>query len=342
LRPGESGVAIVSLRAEPVASGTFAAPRTFQRRPVLQAEPHGVTGPGLQVDVGVCTYRREAVAETLQSLGRQALPAGVRMRVIVADNDAEPAAERRVRLAAEGAGLDLAYVHAPERNISIARNACLDAASGDWLAFLDDDETAAPRWLATLLAEAARGGWDAVLGPVKAVYEAGAPAWLAAGDFHSTAPVVVRGRILKGYAGNVLIRRAAVQRLGLRFDERLGRQGGEDDDFFYRLTDAGGTIGFAPDAVAFEPVPPARASLAWLLKRSFRTGQTHGARLESRTSGPARLAELGLAAAKGGACLAGAAVQAPFPAGSRRWLVRGALHAGAAARLAGLRELELY
>ena len=296
----------------------------------------------VKVDVGVCTYRREAVAETLASLGRQALPPDVALRVIVADNDATREAEGRIREAGRCAGLDLVYVHAPQRNISIARNACLDAADGDWLAFLDDDETAAPGWLGALLAEAERGGWDAVLGPVKAVYGPEAAPWLAAGDFHSTAPVTARGRILKGYAGNVLIRRAAIAARGLRFDERLGRQGGEDDDFFYRLTDAGGTIGFAPGAVAFEPVPASRASLRWLLKRSFRTGQTHGARLQGQKRGPARLAELGLAAAKGGVCLAGAVAQAPFPARSRRWLVRGALHAGAAARLAGLRELQLY
>src|SRR5207244_3041165 len=117
------------------------------------------------------------------------------------------------------------------------------------LAFIDDDETATPGWIAALLDEAEQG-WDAVLGPVKAVYGPDAPAWMAATDFHSTAPVRIGGDILKGYAGNVLLRRATVERLGLRFDLALGRQGGEDDDFFYRLTDAGGRIGYAPDALA--------------------------------------------------------------------------------------------
>jgi len=296
----------------------------------------------MRVDVGVCTFRRPAVVETLASLAGQALPAGYAVRVIVADNDEQPSAGPAVRAAAERLGLNLLYVHAPARNISVARNACLEAAGADWFAFIDDDETASPGWLAALLAEAARGGWDAVLGPVKAVYGPEAPRWLAAGDFHSTAPVRTGGAILKGYAGNVLIRRAAVTARALRFDEALGRQGGEDDDFFYRLTDAGGTIGYAPEALAFEPVPSYRASLPWLLKRSFRTGQTHGARLSQRHRGPGRLAHIGLAAAKGGACLAGAAATALSPARRSRWLVRGSLHAGAAARLAGMRELQLY
>lgn len=295
------------------------------------------------VDVCVCTYRRPAVAETLVSLARQALPPGVKMRIVVADNDEQPEARERVLGAAAAHGLDVAYVHAPARNISLARNACLDAAGAPFLAFIDDDETATEGWLAALLAEMQAGGWDAVLGPVKAVYPPEAPDWLAAGDFHSTGPAPVGGRILKGYAGNVMIRRETVQRLGLRFDLALGRQGGEDDDFFYRMTDAGGRIGFAPDALAYEPVPTQRASLKWLLKRSFRTGQTHGSRLRSRAGrGAARLVQTGVAAAKGGVCLAGAAASAFSPARRSRWLVRGALHAGVVARLAGWRELELY
>lgn len=295
-----------------------------------------------RIDVGVCTFRRPDLTKTLASLASQALPANCAMRVIVADNDAEAEAAARTAAAATELGLDLAYVHAPARNISIARNACLDAAQGEWLAFLDDDETASPGWLAALLTEAEAGGWDAVLGPVKAVYGAEAPPWIAAGDFHSTHPAPFRGRICKGYAGNVLIRREAVVSRRLRFDARLGRQGGEDDDFFYRLTDAGGTIGYAASAVAYEQVPPARASLRWLLVRSFRTGQTHGRRLLQRHAGLGRLLQLGLAGLKTAVCVGGAAAMVYSPRARGRWLVRGSLHAGVVARLAGVRELKLY
>ena len=43
------------------------------------------------------------------------------------------------------------YVHCPASNISIARNACLDNSTGDFLAFIDDDETASSEWLAELI-----------------------------------------------------------------------------------------------------------------------------------------------------------------------------------------------
>jgi succinoglycan biosynthesis protein ExoM len=297
-------------------------------------------GP-VRVDVGVCTFRRPSVAETLASLGAQQLPADIRLRVIVADNEPQPAAEARVHAAAEAYGLELAYVHAPAHNISIARNAILDAVEGDLLAFIDDDQVAALDWIASLVAALRASDATAVLGPVSAVYPPGTPKWIAAGDFHSFAPVKVGGRILKGYSCNVLIRADFIHRAGLRFDLSLGRAGGEDDDFFYCLTDAGGTIAEAPEAHVFEPAPPERATLAWLLKRSFRSGQSHGRR-QLRRALPGRLGQLGLASAKSAACLASAAVMAPSPVSRRKWLVRGALHAGAAARLAGFKELTLY
>ena len=293
------------------------------------------------VDIGLPTFRRDSVSQTLASLGRQQLSPNVRIRVIVADNEPLPAAEGRVRAAAFAAKLDLLYVHAPAQNICIARNAILDSARADFLAFIDDDEEAGPDWIAALLRAIEATGADAVQGPVIAIYPPNTPAWIKAGDYHSVRPVKVCGRILKGYAGNCLIRIEAIRRHGLRFDPSLGRIGGEDDDFFYQLTDGGGVIVEAEDAPVYEAVPPSRATFGWLLKRSFRSGQTHGRRLLRRAL-PDRIAELGLAGAKSGVCLLGAAANVLVPARRRKWLVRGALHAGAVARLAGVKELQMY
>jgi succinoglycan biosynthesis protein ExoM len=298
---------------------------------------------GSVVEVAVCTFRREALDRTLESVAAQVLPPGVRLRVIVADNDETPAAEARIRAAGARLGLELDYRHAPACSISIARNACLDAARADWLAFIDDDEIAEPQWIAALLREARAGGWDAVLGPVRAVYDGDAPGWMRQGDFHSTRPVVRQGSIETGYSGNVLVRRALVEAAGLRFDLRFGRTGGEDLDFFYRLRDAGGRIGYAEDALAIEPVPNGRASLKWLLSRTFRAGQSHGSRLSAvqpRAGG--RLRQAALAAAKAAACVCGAVATLPKAATRNRFLVRGALHLGVLARMAGLREIQLY
>jgi succinoglycan biosynthesis protein ExoM len=264
------------------------------------------------------------------------------LRVIVADNAVLPEARAAICARGETLGLDLVYVHAPAKNISIARNACLAAAGGEWIAFVDDDERPSPAWLRELTAEAERGGWDAVLGPVQAVYPAQAPAWLCAGDFHSTRPVWVRGRIETGYTGNVLLRRQLIARAGLAFRTEFGRSGGEDIDFFYRLRDAGGRIGFAPSALIHEPVPPDRTRLGYLLRRNFRQGQSHARRLQQRPlRGLELLGHLQIAFAKAALLGFGAACQ--LSTVSRiRLIARAALHCGVMARLAGFSEIELY
>jgi succinoglycan biosynthesis protein ExoM len=295
------------------------------------------------VDICICTYRRAEIVDALRAVAALEGCEELKICVIVADNALKPEARTWVSNAARELGLDLLYVHAPAHNISVARNACLDAGSAEWIAFLDDDERAAPGWLKALIAEARRGNWDAVLGPIQAIYQNSAPAWLRSGDFHSTRPVFVRGRIETGYTGNVLIRRVAIQRERLRFRPELGRSGGEDVDFFYRLRDCGGRIGFARDALVYEPVPTERACLAWLLKRSFRAGQTHGARLRGRAQYAMRSgADLCIAAAKAVICALLATVHLPTPARRNRYLTRMALHCGVVARLLGVSEIRFY
>lgn len=306
--------------------------QTTSSAPVVLAAPAGI-------DVCVCTYRRPSLSATLESLAGQVLAQGVVMRVIVADNDDTPSAEGLATRCAVSGGMALHYVHAPARNISVARNACLDTATAPLIAFIDDDEIAPPNWLAALLAERGAHAAPIVLGPVRAAYDRTLPAWVAQADLHATRPAIRKGGIIDtGYSCNVLFDRAIVG--DRRFDLARGRTGGEDDVFFSGLARAGHRITFAPDAWLVEPVTPARGSLLWLVRRAFRNGQTIMAiRVDA---GGRRQMLAGIAAGKLLACAGQALVRASSPAGWRRAVVRGALHAGAVARAFGKRELELY
>lgn len=283
------------------------------------------------VDVCICTFRRPHVVNTLASVSLLEIPEGVSLRVIVADNDDTPSAQIAVEGAAAQHGLNLRYLHAPARNISVARNACLDAATGDYLAFIDDDEIVETGWLKALLAEAEKSYAPIVLGPVYAIYAPTTPHWMRAGDFHSTKPTWVNGIIRTGYAGNVLILRSAPALQGLRFREDLGISGGEDTAFFGSAHAAGALIAYAKDAVALEGVPEQRATYAWLRGRRFRYGQTHAMLLMG--AGEPHQKHLLLATIKGCICYAMATVYALFPLKRRQWLLRGALHWGAVAQL---------
>ena len=296
----------------------------------------------LRIDIGICTFRRPELEETLASLFKLDVPADVAVRLIVADNDAVPSARALVERLQAGSPFPIAYVHCPQSNISIARNACLAECQADYLAFIDDDETAEAGWLSALLAKARATGADAVLGPVRAVYGERSADWMREGDFHSTNPVFVSGRIRTGYTCNVLLDMRSARLAGRTFALALGQSGGEDTHFFTQLTEAGGTIEFAADALILEAVPEKRASLSWLAKRRFRSGQTHGRIIAAKTTGMGRVRAAAITGLKLGYCAFAVFVAAFLPVIRTRYLLRAALHAGAVMGVLGMREIRQY
>ena len=48
------------------------------------------------IDIGICTFRRPELRETLISLFALAVPSGVTIRLLVADNDGQPSAKALV------------------------------------------------------------------------------------------------------------------------------------------------------------------------------------------------------------------------------------------------------
>lgn len=294
------------------------------------------------VDIGICTYRRPAIAATLLSLFEMDVPSDVQVRLIVADNDAEPSAKATIDRLQESSPFDITYVHCPKSNISIARNACLFECTAQYLAFIDDDETAPRNWLSELMETARATGAEAVLGPVTAIYSDGAPEWMRKGDFHSTVPVWVDGEIITGYTCNTLLKMDAPAIAGRRFALSLGQSGGEDTHFFSHAHEAGGKIVFAEKAILSEPVPDNRASFMWLAKRRFRSGQTHGRVLADKKPGLRRVVQVAKAASKIVYCGTFALLTGFNAVRRNRYLLRGALHLGSASGAFGVREIRQY
>lgn len=294
------------------------------------------------VTVAICTFRRPAIVTALASLAGLRLR-NIRFNVIVIDNDDVDSARAAVQAAATRLQLDLRYLHVPGSNISLARNACLDACRTDWLAFIDDDETATPDWLQTLVDGARQQpGIAATFGPMRAIYGAGTPDWLKRGDFHSTAIVYVDGEIRTGYSTNTLVNLRHPAVLGKRFDLALGKSGGEDTDFFDRVFSDGGRFTNQPTAIVEEVLTPDRQSLGWFMRRRFRSGQTHGRLLARQHHGIARLLQAATAGGKAVFCLIMSAVNCIDAVAWRRWLLRGILHLGVIAKLFGQEEKALY
>ena len=288
-----------------------------------------------RIDVCICAFaRREGLRRCLQSLVAQvdAPPFCVR----IADNHAQPTVAAWIAADVAVWPFELQVLHAPYSNIAVARNALLQASVTEWIAFLDDDEIAEPDWLATLYA--ARDAGDVMFGPVRALYPANAPGWLVRGDFLSKQPALRPHGYDTGPSANVMLRRACVG--ALRFDESLGRTGGEDTLFFATLHDRGARLAFCERAVVCEPAEPARSRFRALLWRNFASGHAHARVLRLRGGGRLRITIV--AASKCAASLALAAVQVVSAVGWRRQCLRAALHAGVVAHALGLSVPILY
>lgn len=293
----------------------------------------------MKIDLCICTFRRAHIAETLRSVAQSGIPAGTSLTAIVVDNDDTPSARSRVEDVAQETGLRVVYQHVPGANISIARNGGLEAATGDWIAFLDDDEIVEPDWLTALVACAEATEADAVFGPARAIYGPDAPQWMIDGDFHSQFVASRRGVVETGHTCNALLRWGDVPWRHERFALERGRSGGEDTEFFFRVRAHGARYAIADGAIVREVVPVARQDLKWLLKRRFRIGQSYSA---VATDTMARVQLFALAAVKSAYCHLRAALAWPWMARRAFWLLRGRMHMGVCAGCLQLRESDLY
>ena len=226
------------------------------------------------ISVCICTLQRpEYLSRALRKLNAQETGNLFTYSVVVVDNDAEASARNTVSDFTSIGGHPVTYVVEPQKNISCARNAGILHASGDYIAFVDDDEYPAQDWLLKLFQTCKAADVDGVLGPVRPYYDSPPPAWVTRGAFFER-PSHPTGMVLKWSqtrTGNVLFSRRVLPKTEAPFRVECGTAGG-DMDFFRRLMEQGRVFVWCEEAVVFEVVPPSRCRLSYLLKRALMRG----------------------------------------------------------------------
>ncbi len=221
-------------------------------------------------------HRPELLKKAIASCYAQSGVDSHHLQIIVVDNSADGSAEHQC------ASLDrdnLHYVHEPRPGLAFARNCGIETATGDYLAFLDDDEQADVAWISELNNAFESSDADVVFGKVVPKLEdpdvehceyvtrfytrdLGRPPLDDIGD-----------RLNFVGTGNSAYRRAICFDDGVRADERFNLSGGEDIDLFRKLKEQGRRFAWAPGAVAFEWISRERASLHYLKERRRSQGQ---------------------------------------------------------------------
>lgn len=246
------------------------------------------------LSVVICAYTEDRWADlqaAVASVRDQETPPGE--IVVVIDHHDDLLARARAELA--GA---VVVPNAEARGLSGARNTGIATSTGAIIAFLDDDATAAPDWIAYLLGPYGDPDVLAVGGRVVPRWDEARPPWLPeeldwvvgctyAGHRADAGPV----RNLIG--ANMSVRRDVVDAVG-GFSHTLGRTaelpaGCEETELFIRATQRyqRGIVWYEPAAIVSHRVPAARTTRRYFRARCYAEGisKTYVSRLVGSRDG---------------------------------------------------------
>lgn len=180
---------------------------------------------------------------------------------------------------------NLRYVNESVIGLSQARNRGIAEATGNIVAFIDDDAEASFDWLETILQAIEADDVVAVGGRICLRWPGERPSWLPDsldGYYSKFDPRFSTQRKINypryPYGTNMAIRRDVALKIG-GFSTRLGRSGrslrsGEEKEFFRQVHMRELNVVYAPDAVVLHHVMPERISPKWLVRRAFAQGRS--------------------------------------------------------------------
>lgn len=198
--------------------------------------------PWPSISVVVCSYNGgRTIGECLEGVSRLEYPD---FEVVVVDDGSTDAT-------AQIAGAnDVRLISTQNRGLSEARNTGMRAATGEIVAYIDDDTRPDPHWLTYLAAGFLRSDHAGIGGPNVSPTGDGFVADCVACAPGNPVHVLLSDTEAEHIPGcNMAFRKDYLEALG-GFDARF-RVAGDDADLCWRMRDEGWTLGFAPAAMVW-------------------------------------------------------------------------------------------
>ena len=121
----------------------------------------------MKITVILCTYNRcESLSKALESVAMSSLPAAVDWDVLVVDNNSRDLTRMVVEEYCQRFPKRFSYIFEVQQGKSFALNRGVREATGDVLAFIDDDITVEPDWLFELTKPLCDSQWAGTGGRV--------------------------------------------------------------------------------------------------------------------------------------------------------------------------------
>ena len=240
----------------------------------------------MNVSIVLCTYNRcQTLKRALESVAALQMPKTVSWHILIVDNNSKD----ETRKVAESFCLrdpeHFRYVFEPQQGKSNALNRGVREASGDILAFIDDDVTVEPDWLFELTKPLADGQWAGTGGRVFLPEGFSPPDWIAPEGHHSLLSILANFDMgpepcvlsKPPIGNNMAFRKAVFNSYGL-FRTDLGPKPGseirhEDTEFASRVMKDGGKILYVPSAVVHHEVEERRLKKKYFLAYHFAWGR---------------------------------------------------------------------
>lgn len=245
--------------------------------------------------VALCTHNHaDRLVRTLGDLLALALPRAP-WELVIIDNASKDETPELLSRYPWPAGWSVRVIREEKLGLSNARNRAIQEAYGEYLIFIDDDETPDTDWLCAYERLIESRQPDAFGGRIRVLFEDARPAWLQddllgflgeLNRFDSITPLTAPSTSF--YGGNFGFRKSVIGRLG-GFDATLGRKGtdntgGEEVDFYRRLLAAGYKVWWTPEAVIYHRIQAAKLSRRYFLDLHFCQGRMEGCRQRGMAS----------------------------------------------------------
>lgn len=248
----------------------------------------------MKLSIVVATYNRAAsLLRLLDSIAAMDAPRNDWECLVVNNNCTDSTEEDFKTFAAVHQDMNLRMVECSEQGLSAARNCGIKESKGEFIAFVDDDETVVPGFAGAYLRFFGESSAFVAGGSVEVVYESARPRWMSkyleqmiANPIDLPADTRRFPRTMIPAGGNMAFNRHAFSLHGM-FKTSLGRKGksligGEETEMFSRIRTIGEGLYYVADARIFHHIPDSRLTAEYVDRLSFAVGQSKRLRTSSR------------------------------------------------------------